>query len=172
MHQVSWYTGFVHRPPVCTHHAASPPPVAPGLPLALQGSVTPAAMLEAQARYPGLPLALRLDPGARHGPPPEQLDEQPVYAHVKAVHAPGDEDAVEAVEITYVTICERSSCSWLWVWLTRCRGGEALGVVEITHVAICERAWRPGGRRMRPSCWQRSSMRQQWDGRSGHQADA
>jgi hypothetical protein len=72
--------------------------------LAPRGSLSGSVLLQFQNDYPNHRLWMELDPDARLGQPLGQLNDVPVYAHVKAILSRQDPNQVEALEITYITL--------------------------------------------------------------------
>jgi hypothetical protein len=71
---------------------------------ATRGSLSGTVLRQFQDDYPHHQLWMKLDPDARLGQPLDQLQDVPVYAHVKAILSRQDTDKIEALEITYITL--------------------------------------------------------------------
>lgn len=71
---------------------------------ATRGSLSGAVLRQFQDDYPNHRLWMELNPDARPGQPLDQLQDVPVYAHVKAIISRHDTSKTEALEITYITL--------------------------------------------------------------------
>jgi len=71
---------------------------------ATRGSLSGAVLCQFQDDYPNHKLWMELNPDARLGQPLDQLQDVPVYAHVKAIVSRQDTEKTEALEITYITL--------------------------------------------------------------------
>ena len=71
---------------------------------ATRGSLSGSVLRQFQEDYPHHHLWMQLDPDARPGQPLDQLQDVPVYAHVKAIVSSQDPSLIEALEITYITL--------------------------------------------------------------------
>jgi hypothetical protein len=72
--------------------------------LAPRGALAGPLLLESQAAHPSHRLWMELHPSARPGQPLEEVNDVPVYAVAKGIIKKGDPCALEALEITYITV--------------------------------------------------------------------